>query len=212
MTYCFRSLILICALRALASAQSASAYTNTSADETTVYSTGVLQYDGADCGTCGSASHTYQQTVQITSPSGRTAGCTNGPLGAPGTTPVSMQCPAQIPISQDYGDYTVEYDPYAFCSVAGIFLSDRIFIYIAHGLTYSQSVPWPSNGPDCPQQPACTPGTTARCPLAVVHTCTDCVCFHYYRTDWLVVNGTCVGILGPNNTLATGADGPGPCQ
>src|SRR5712692_3874098 len=111
MTYRFRWLILICAFAAVASAQTADTYINSSTDGSTLYSTGVLQYNG-NCSGCENASHTYQQTVQMTSPSGRGASCSNGPLGAPAINTIDMQCPVQLTIGQDYGDYTVEYDPY----------------------------------------------------------------------------------------------------
>src|SRR5947209_18061761 len=56
-------------------AQSVSIYLSSNDDGTYVTATGILQYSANNCSWCSTAQHTYQQTVTITSPSGRTGSC-----------------------------------------------------------------------------------------------------------------------------------------
>jgi len=56
-------------------AQSVSIYLSSNDDGTYLTATGILQYSANNCSWCSTAQHTYQQTVTITSPSGRTGSC-----------------------------------------------------------------------------------------------------------------------------------------
>ena len=47
-----------------------------------------------------------------------------------------MQCPVQLDIGTDYGDYLSTYTPYANCSIIGVFVNPNpIYIYIGYGRT-----------------------------------------------------------------------------
>ena len=213
MTHYCRAFVLALLAAASALAQfTVDMYVSPSSNGRYVYGTGVFQYNpGLNCPMCSVANHTYQGTVTITSPSGRTGQC-NFYNGSSAANAVNLQCQASLQINGDFGDYTIEFLPVATCSIIGTFVRSPIWVYIHHGITYTSTVGWPKLGPTCPQQPACSGGTTASCPMSVVNTAPNSVCYAYYRSDWLVANGTCWGILGPNNEIAVAADGPGACQ
>ncbi|MBV8842113.1 MAG: hypothetical protein JO307_04805 [Bryobacterales bacterium] len=107
-------------------------YIDASSDGAGVYATGILQYSYANCPACASYRHYYQQAVQLTSPSGRTAYCNNN-AGGSGQDPIDLQCPVQLDPGDDYGDYTVTYSPYASCSGMGVFLNSAFSISIRLG-------------------------------------------------------------------------------
>lgn len=70
---CVVAMTLLATIPAVA--QSISYYSYSDFDGTYVTVTGVLQYTANNCYWCSNASHTYQQTAQVTSPSGRNASC-----------------------------------------------------------------------------------------------------------------------------------------
>ena len=181
------------------------------ANNETVVGTGVIQFSpGVGCGMCSSAYHTYQETEEIISPSGRTAYCTFDE-GAPASSGFSHQCGATLDIGTDYGEYTAMDEPDVTCSELGNIVDTKIYLYLSWGITFSSTVGWPCDGPDCVQQPACTGGTVASCPLSVYYN-TGGPCYLYVVTYWLVANGSCWSILGRNDSLITPTDGPGYCQ
>jgi len=86
--------------------------------------------------------------------------------------------PKSIP---DYGEYTAVDEPDVTCSELGNIVDTKIYLYLSWGITFSSTVGWPCDGPDCVQQPACSGGTVASCPLSVYYN-TGGPCYLYVVT------------------------------
>jgi hypothetical protein len=159
---------------------------------------------------CSSAYHTYQETERVISPSGRTATCSFN-VGRSASLAFNQQCQATLVVGTDYGDYIAEDSPDVTCSLMGNVVNTTMDILVHLGKTDTKTRNWPCNGPACLQQPACTGDTVASCPL-LTYVNSGGPCYQYVLTSWLVVNGECIGILGPNNDFIIPATGPGACQ
>ncbi len=183
-------------------------YENSSSDGTYLYATGVVQYvPSYGCSMCASANHSYTQTVTIRSQSGGSGGYNQCYLQTSASNAENLQCEAIATIDPNAGLYTIEDDPVAICSEIGTFLNTKLIDYIAIAISFTQTTPWPMLGPTCPQTPACLPGTTSRCSPTEVITLPGNVCYNYYQTWLVMVNGSCLPI---GSSVA--ADGPGTCH
>lgn len=158
----------------------------------------------------------YVARASLTDPNGNVYDGGDATVTVPTTSPASARSDTSSNLLSVSGDWTLSVSGYAYqCSCNScwkIATFTPIVTYVGHGITYTNTVGWPRLGPECPQQPACTAGTTARCPVGVWRTGADSVCYDYIRNDWVIINGTCYGPLGPNNTFGVPADGPGPCR
>jgi hypothetical protein len=101
-------------------------YQNTSTNGTYVYNTGVLQYSpGQNCSMCPSATHLYQATPEVISPSGRVGSCGIYDQTSASTS-VNSQCEASLAINGELGNYQLTFNPYAHCSVIGVFINTTL--------------------------------------------------------------------------------------
>jgi hypothetical protein len=181
-------------------------YTNLTTDGTNVYATGVLQYSpGSNCSMCATAFHQYQETGQLTSPSGRSAYCNNS-AGVGAGSSENLQCSTELALNTDYGNYQMTFNPVATCSVIGVFLSTVMQPVINVKVTTTYF------GPNLPGNPvfcnyptgACTPGTTPTCGPPHLTAFAFPSCYSYIRSSWLVVNGSCTASI----DFAAGDGGP----
>lgn len=166
-------------------------YQSPSTDGSYVYSTGVLQYDpGSNCTMCPSAYHTYQQTVTITSPSGRTSSCTFSD-GSVATSSRNLQCEAALPINGEAGTYNMNDNPRVTCSIWGLFLNTNLpgNIHIGDAQTgYTNGL---QTFYGCEYRSlACIPGTGAVCTGGLGFTLSP-GCYDYFKAWYLTasVNG-----------------------
>ena len=122
-------------------AQSVDLYITRSYDGNNYYGTAVMQVNMSTApvcqepsNPCARAIHTYRQTVTITSPSGRKTSCSFGPTQYPALTPVNLQCEASLSVytaqgTPDLGDWSIEDQPSANCSIAGYFISPGTVVW-----------------------------------------------------------------------------------
>lgn len=137
-----------------AAAQSVSVYANSDYDGTYVTVTGVLQYTANNCYWCSSATHTYQQTAQVTSPSGRTASC-GFDYDAPAAYDQTLQCEADLLDNGEDGSYSTGDNPIITCTAVGTFSNSYVADIIqlhnsGYGLENIYTCHWIPFGSNCP--------------------------------------------------------------
>lgn len=107
-------------------------YTNVSFDSgiTTEYATAVMQVNMANIAfcqmnpyECSNAKHNYWETVTITSPGGRKSSCSVNEGNVPALDAANVQCPTQIAVGGELGNFSVQSNQNASCSIAGLFLA-----------------------------------------------------------------------------------------
>jgi hypothetical protein len=188
--------------------QTIDVYQNDSTDGNFVYSTGVLQYSpGSDCNMCPHATHTYQGTVQITSPSGRRDSCSFYNQGSASNSQ-NLQCEAALATNFEAGEYDTQFCPTAVCSLAGTFLNTCLSGLQIFAVTYSVKT---ANVTDssgyCPQVNNCNPWCIPKCSITQIKEGygPGVACHTFHETLTPVVFGVCT--LG----VSAVATGPGPC-
>lgn len=149
---CVVAMTLLATIPAVA--QSISYYANSDYDGTYVTVTGVLQYTANNCYWCSSASHTYQQTAQVTSPSGRNASCSFY-YEAGAASDQNLTCEALLPDNGETGDFVINDNPSIICSAVGTLLNATAADVIElHASGYALSDPvacrWIPWGTNCP--------------------------------------------------------------
>jgi hypothetical protein len=156
----YRSLALL-TIAVAAPAQVMDIYNSPSSDGTYVYDAGVIQYSaGEGCTMCATATHTYQGSVVVTSPSGRQGSCSFDTAQS-AASPLNLQCEASIPIDGEEGNFTAVYNPTVVCSMFGTLLNASLFDVIGVGVSatnYKQSYVGRSScvySQDCDVTPTC---------------------------------------------------------
>jgi hypothetical protein len=196
-------------------------YASPSSDGTNAYAAGVLQYNpGSNCTMCNSATHTYQQTVTITSPSGRFDSC-GFQQQESAEYSQNLQCEAALPINGEYGDYTTNDSPIVTCSVVGLVLNASIKIPIKLGVSQcsfnSPNYTAPGGGyclykvvANCPAK--CCPAAAGAPWYPPVPPPPPCAPYAISATPWYSTNGgntvTCLQPL----TVGMVTTDPGACS
>ena len=135
-------------------AQSVALYENADYDGTYVTVTGILQYTANNCSWCSSASHTYQQTATITSPTGRIGSCSFY-YSAGAAQDQNMQCEAYLLDNGEDGDYQIDDHPTIACTVVGTFLNADVADIVelhnsGYGMDDISTCHWIPFGTNCP--------------------------------------------------------------
>jgi len=223
MTTFIKCCCIAVAAAGIAAAQSVDVYTTPSSDGTNYYATSYMQVSMASSPVCqepskpcAKAIHTYKQTVTITSPSGRKASCSFGPEQYSALTSVNLNCEASLPLDDspgdpDLGEWTIEDQPYADCSLAGTFLNGAWWSItnVWLGVTFFQN-PTPTFYGCYYSQTACSSGTPScgggwgfqmfeGCPQFIAGT-------------FLVVSDSLLNLIICSFTITVPASGPGPCS
>ena len=217
MTTFHKVLFLAMAAAGLAAAQSLDIYTNQSSDTNNLYATGVLQHSvSPGCNMCNVAWHTYAQAITIISPSGRQTSCnSSGSYAA--SQAATVQCEASLSIynasgAPDLGNWSIEDQPYAYCSLAGSFFPTDFAIWLMDHLraptTYFTNC-YPEGNYACYCTGiACTSG---------IPSCTGgwalnpSVCSKIIQATFLVFDVPNLGIELCTVSVASPALTPGPC-
>lgn len=199
-------------------------YTTPSSDSNNFYATSVLQVNmGASSfcqqfwSECSSATHTYSQTVTITSPSGRKGYCSFGPEQFSATTAVNLQCEASLSIynsqgAADLGDWSIEDQPYANCSIAGTFLDPVIWLleHLRLATTYMTNC-YPTGSITCYcSATACTSGTPSCTGGWAVNPGPNCP--RYVQVNFLVFDVPTLNTSLCSIGFAAPSLGGGPCS
>ncbi len=218
-----KCLCLSVAAAGIAAAQWVDVYTTPSSDGTNYYATSFMQVNMASApvceepsNPCAKAIHTYKQTVTITSPSGRQASCSFCPDRYSALTAVNLNCEASLAIDDSPGDpelgeWTIEDQPDATCSIAGTFLDAELWSisHVRIGVTFFQN-PTPTSYGCYYTQTACSSGTpscTGPWGFKLTGGCPE-----YLYSLFLVVYVDTLDLTICSPSISGATDGPGPCS